>query len=130
MKAKVGDNICFIQKYAPQGETEWIFRLVEAPITSIHIGKNGAKAYSKRFRPIDIEELELNTRWLREANGLILVGEPFIDCYDLRERAKRWVEGRGWERQEDRLLQPEEDVEIFNRGRGEGYGKEKAGDDT
>ena len=130
MKAKVGDNICFIQKYAPQGGAEWSFRLVEAPIASIHIGKNGTKAYSKRFRPIDIEELELNTRLLREANGLILVGEPFIDRYGLKERAKRWVEERGWERQGDSLLQPEEDVEIFNRGREEGHGKEKAGDDT
>jgi len=130
VKAKVGDTICFLQKYTPQGGTGWIFRLVEAPITSIHIGKNGIKAYSKRFRPIDVGELELNTEWLRKTEDLILVCEPFIDCDGLKERAERWVKGRGWEYQDNNLWQSTEDVEIINREREEECGKEKAGDDT
>jgi len=94
MNVKVGDTICYIQKYMETGDKDWKFRLVTTPITSIRIGKTATKAYSKRFYPLDVEELKSNTKCF--APGIILVQEPFLDVGNLRETAERWIENEGW----------------------------------
>ena len=99
MSVKPGDTILYIQKYRPADSEEWQFRLVEATVTSVRIGKTATKAYSKRFRPLDVEELESNTKMF--APGIILVQEPFLDVGNLREQAERWIENCGWEHQGD-----------------------------
>lgn len=100
MRATTGDTICYIQKYKNEGE-EWKFRLVTSPITAIRIGQTATKVYSKRFGPIDVEELESNTEFF--APGVILVQEPFLDVGNLREIAERWIENEGWKYRIDEL---------------------------
>lgn len=99
MTVKPGDTILYIQKCKKAGDEDWQFRLIEAKVTAVRIGKTVTKAYSKRFRPLDVEELESNTKMFTP--GVILVQEPFLDVGDLRERAERWIENRGWEYQND-----------------------------
>lgn len=99
MAVKPGDTILYIQKYMKADDENWQFRLIEAKVTAVRIGKTATKAYSKQFRPLDIEELESNTKMFTP--GIILVQEPFLDVGDLRERAKKWIENRGWEHQSD-----------------------------
>ena len=99
MTVKPGDIILYIQKYKKAGDEDWQFRLIEAKITAVRIGKTATKAHSKRFRPLDVEELESNTKMFTP--GVILVQEPFLDVGDLRGRAERWIENRGWEHQND-----------------------------
>ncbi len=99
MDVKVGDTICYIQKYMSQGGKEWSFRLLTTPITSIRIGKTATKAYSKLFNPLDVEELKINTKCF--VPGIILTQEPFLDVKNLREIAERWIENKGWEHQPD-----------------------------
>ncbi len=103
MNVKVGDTICYIQKYMDQGDKEWRFRLVTTPITSIQIGKTATKAYSKRFSPLNVEELESNTKCF--APGIILVQEPFLDVGGLRKIAEKWIESEGWKHQSDNLFE-------------------------
>ncbi len=91
---QVGKEICYIRK------CEDGFALRTAPITSIRIGKTGAKAYTDQFQPLDINEIILNTNILRTTSSMILVQEPFFDAYGLKEKAQKWVENRGWEHQE------------------------------
>ncbi len=94
MSAKVGDTICCIQKYMAPEDTEYSYRLVTTPITAIRIGQTATKAYSKRFRPLDVEELEGNTIHFAACIGAVIVQEPFLDVGNLRERAERWIENR------------------------------------
>lgn len=92
MNPKVGDNICYIQHYLnPES-----FKLITTPITGIRIGKKATKCYSKRLNAIDIDEITSNTDWLLRSKSLILVQEPFLDVGDLKERAERWCENKGW----------------------------------
>ena len=102
MAVKPGDTILYIQKYMKSDNEDWQFCLIEAKVTSVRIGKTATKAYSKRFHPLDVEELESNTKMF--SPGIILVQEPFLDVGDLRERAERWIENRGWEHQGDLLF--------------------------
>lgn len=56
------------------------------------ISSRSDKAYSKKFYPIDYEELVQNAEIMKENSGLILVQEPFLLDDELREKAIRWVE--------------------------------------
>ena len=70
--------------------------MVTTPITGIRIGKTATKCYSKRLNAIDVEEIIFNTDWLLRSESLILVQEPFLDTENLKERAERWCNNKGW----------------------------------
>lgn len=54
------------------------FKLIIGKIKRINIGKTKTSVYSDRFYPLEIEELESNTKFIDTSKGLIVVNEPFI----------------------------------------------------
>ena len=68
------------------------FKLIEAKINSVRIGKKGISVYSDRFRALDAEELEDNTEIMSGNSSLVLVEEPFITNEEMSERLKRVVD--------------------------------------
>lgn len=85
------DKIGYIrQQKQPDGTTE--FKLIEAKIKFVRIGKRGTSVYSDRFYALDAEELEANTEIMSESSNLILVGEPFITNDEMTERLKKVVD--------------------------------------
>lgn len=85
------DKIGYISRREnPDGTTT--FKLIEAKIKSVRIGKKGTSAYSDRFRALDVEELEWNAEIMSGNSALVLVGEPFITNDELSERIKKVVD--------------------------------------
>lgn len=85
------DRIGYIRRQEHSDGTS-TFKLIEAKIKQIRIGKKGTSVYSDRFRALDAKELELNTEIMSGNSALVLVGEPFITNDDLTERLKRVVD--------------------------------------
>ena len=67
------------------------FKFIEANFTR-RISSKGDRVYSKKFRPIDYEEIVENADMMKNHSGIILVGELFLLDDELREKAIRWVE--------------------------------------
>lgn len=60
---------------------------------SIRVTKNGVKVYEpKRFRPIELSEIESNTSWMKQNKNLILTKEPVLLDDEIRERINRWCD--------------------------------------
>ena len=74
----------------PDGTTT--FKLIEAKIKCVRIGKKGTSVYSDRFRALDAEELEENAKLMAYNSRLILVDEPFVMDSEMYERLKRVVD--------------------------------------
>lgn len=87
---KVGDCIDGIYKIEKDGVSEW--KLCEGKITRIVQNSHGTKVYSKRFCPIEIEEIEDNTKIMSEAQGWINTREVVLLTPEIRSRCERWVE--------------------------------------
>lgn len=86
-KDKIGYIQC--QKHADGTTT---FKLIEAKIKSVRIGKKGTSVYSDKFRALDAEELEDNTKFMSDNSKIILVNEPFIVNDQMIERFKKIVD--------------------------------------
>lgn len=85
------DKIGYIHRQEhPDGTTE--FKLIEAKIKFVRIGKKGTSVYSDKFYALDAEELESNTEIMSGSSNLILVGEPFITNDEMTERLKKVVD--------------------------------------
>ena len=85
------DKIGYIRRQEnPDGTTT--FKLIEAKIKSVRIGKKGTSVYSDRFRALDAEELEENAELMSDTSKLILVNEPFIMNDEMSERLKKVVD--------------------------------------
>lgn len=67
------------------------FKFVEDTFTR-RISSRSDRVYSKKFSPLDYEEIVDNANMMRENPGIILVQEPFLLDDELREKAIRWVE--------------------------------------
>ena len=67
------------------------FKFVEDTFTR-RISSHSDRVYSKKFSPLDYEEIVDNANMMRENPGIILVQEPFLLDDELRERAIRWIE--------------------------------------
>lgn len=86
----VGDFIGGLyKKTSADGVEQWY--LSEGKITKIVQNSRGTKVYSKRFYPLDIEEIEDNTEMMRKANGWILTREVVLLEPDIRDKCERWV---------------------------------------
>ena len=84
------DRIGYIRRQEnPDGTTT--FKLIEAKIKSVRIGKKGTSVYSDRFHALDAEELKSNTEIMSGNSQLILVGEPFITNETMSERLQKVV---------------------------------------
>lgn len=85
------DKIGYIHRQKhPDGTTE--FKLIEAKIKCVRIGKKGTSVYSDSFYALDAEELELNTEMMSGSSDVVLVGEPFITNNEMTERLKKVVD--------------------------------------
>lgn len=85
------DKIGYIRRQEnPDGTTT--FKLIEAKIKSVRIGKKGTSVYSDKFRFLDAEELEENAELMSDTSRLILVGEPFVMSNEMSERLKKVVD--------------------------------------
>lgn len=88
MEMKIG----YIQRYSDSPNAQcYNFRFIECSFTR-RISSKGDRVYSKRFMPIDYEEIVDNANIMKGNSGIILVQEPFLLDDELREKAIRWVE--------------------------------------
>lgn len=67
------------------------FKFIEDTFTR-RISSRSDRVYSKRFSPLDYEEIVDNANMMKEHPGIILVQEPFLLDDELRAKAIRWVE--------------------------------------
>lgn len=67
------------------------FKFVEDTFTR-RISSRSDRVYSKKFSPLDYEEIVDNANMMKENPGIILVQEPFLLDDEFREKAIRWVE--------------------------------------
>ena len=70
------DKIGFIQRRMNNGKTT--YKLIVAKVQRVFLGKKANKVYTKEFYPLEVEEIESNTKMIDTSKGLILVSEPFI----------------------------------------------------
>lgn len=89
IKCKVGDSIGMINKKYRKENVEWC--LIEGKITSIRMCKNGMRIYSKRFRPLDYEDVISNNDILMGNNRIMLVREVLLLTDEVRERVEAWI---------------------------------------
>ncbi len=87
----VGDIIGGIYPSEKDGKEYW--KLIESPISKIVINKSGAKYYSKRFYPLDVEDVDLNTSSIEDGvdKGYIFVREVFHLNNVTKPFAERWI---------------------------------------
>lgn len=90
IKCKVGDSIGMINKKYREGNVEWC--LIEGKITGIRMCKNGMRIYSKRFRPLDYEDVISNNDILMGNDRIMLVREVLLLTDEVRKRVEAWVE--------------------------------------
>ena len=71
------DTIGFIQRRTDENGKE-TFKFIEAKVKRVNIGKTKTTVYTKEFYPLDMEEIESNTKMIDTSKGLLLVEEPFL----------------------------------------------------
>ena len=79
-----------ITKKYKEGNVEWC--LVEGKITGIRMCKNGMRIYSKKFQPLDYEDVISNNNILMENNRIMLIREVLLLTDEVRERIEAWIE--------------------------------------
>ena len=67
------------------------FKFIESTFTR-KISSKSDRVYSKKFMPLDYEEIVDNANMMKEHSGLILVQEPFLLDDELKDKVIRWVE--------------------------------------
>lgn len=85
------NKIGFIQRRTDENGKKH-FKYIEAKIKKIVIGKKKTSVYSDRFRVLELEELESNTKFFDEEKGVLIVGEPFITNDKLAEWCQKNVD--------------------------------------
>ena len=71
------DTIGFIQRRRDNEGNE-TFKFIEAKVNKVVIGKTKTSVYTKEFYPLEMGEIESNTRMIDKHIGRQLVGEPFL----------------------------------------------------
>lgn len=102
---KVGDSIGAIYKRNREGKDQW--ELVEDKINKVAELKSGRRYYTRsKFRPLDADDIDINTEMQEKANGYIITKEVFglnditrtkaEDCVAwANEDSSRWDGGDG-----------------------------------
>jgi len=67
------------------------FRFIEDTFTR-KITSKSDRVYSKKFHPLDYEEIVENANMMKGNSSIILVDSVFLLDDELREKATRWVE--------------------------------------
>ena len=87
IKCKAGDSIGGIYK---KDNGKWY--LYEGKITSVRIGKNRAKIYSRGYYPLDYEDVMSNNDILLNGKNIMLVREVLWLTDEVRARVEAWIE--------------------------------------
>lgn len=88
---RVGECVGGLYKKTLRDGSE-IWELLEGKITKIVQNSRGTKVYSKRFYPIDKEEIEDNTELMANADGWILTREVVLLTPEIRSKCERWIQ--------------------------------------
>ena len=93
-QVQIGDTIGLVNKvlFNMKDDRTNYWQLTEGKVKSITINKKGRRVKADHFYTLDAEEIEFNTHWMEQTNGLVTVTEPFILTDELRERVNRWIE--------------------------------------
>ena len=67
------------------------FKFIESTCVR-RISSKSDRVYSKKFRPLDYEEIVDNAEWMKGDSRIILVDEPFLLNDELRDKCVKWVE--------------------------------------
>jgi hypothetical protein len=87
---KVGDSVGGIYKRNKDGIEEWY--LCEDKINRIVELKSGRKYYTKsKFRPLDADDVDSNTKIQEESEGYILTREVFGLNDITRQKSENWI---------------------------------------
>lgn len=89
IKCKVGDSIGMINKKYNEENFEWY--LIEGKITGMRISKDGIKIESKKFRPLDYEDVMSNNDILMGGKNIMLVQEVLLLTDEVRQRVEPWI---------------------------------------
>ena len=94
VSVKLGDTIGLINKvlFNMKDDRTNYWKLSEGKVKSITLNRKGRRVKADHFYTLDADEIESNTKWMLEAERLILTCEPFILTDELRERVNRWME--------------------------------------
>lgn len=71
------DTIGFIQRRRDKEGNE-TFKFIEAKVNKVVIGKTKISVYTKEFYPLEMKEIESNTRMIDKHIGRLIVGELFV----------------------------------------------------
>lgn len=86
-------KIGYIQKYDLSQNPHLTERFKFVEDTFIRrISSRGDRVYSKRFYPLDYEEIVDNANMMKKNSRLILVQEPFLLDDELRDKVTQWVD--------------------------------------
>lgn len=93
-QVQIGDSIGLLNKvlFNMKDDRTNYWKLTEGKVKSITQNSKGRRVKADHFYTLDAEEIEFNTHWMEQANGLVIVTEPFILTDELRERVNRWIE--------------------------------------
>ncbi len=81
---KIGDIIGYISE-----PHEHEYKLHESKVNRVAVCKDGVHVYAKGFRPLDDDDIRINTNFMSEPE-MILTREPFLMDEKLRNKAERW----------------------------------------
>ena len=87
------DKIGYIRRDTIDGREK--FKFIESKVKSIYMGKKGTRVYTERFIPLDLEELESNTKYIikdGKPTSIMLVSEPFITTDEYSEHCRKTVD--------------------------------------
>lgn len=88
----VGSKIGLIQKILFDGKgRKNYWKLTEGKVKSITVNSKGRRVKAEHFYTLDAYDIEFNTKWMLDGDGIVLVCEPFILTDELRERVERWI---------------------------------------
>jgi hypothetical protein len=85
-ECNAGDSIGCISKV----QDKW--KLIESKISRITQSVNGRKIYTKKFYPLEYDEVKENTETMIEADGYINTQEPVLLMPEIRRKCERWIE--------------------------------------
>ena len=88
---KPGDYIGGIYTSTKDDGTKY-YILVKSKVSKIVSSRKATKVYSNNFYPLDLEDIETNTKDMEEASGYILTKEAFKLTEPIERHCLMWID--------------------------------------
>lgn len=100
LTVKIGDTIGLVQKvmWDNQGKENY-WKLTEGKVKSITENSKGRRVKADHFYTLSANEVEENTAWMLENEGIIITCEAFVMTDELRQRVQNWIDKINRERE-------------------------------